>query len=266
MIKLIATDLDGTLLRDDGEFNVELMDLLVAQLADADGHFVVATGDPVSHVKKLFKRYPTLTTVAENGAIIVQDDEVRRSFPIPDSLWQEAVTWIETTDQLAEPYVILAGANRAYTKLPKDGDRFKASQYYYENLTHVNDWTEIPEPILKLDLTWLQDDVNDYADAFNREFKGRLVATPSGLGGMDVLLAGISKASAVSHLMDQWQIEPTEVLAFGDAGNDVPLLELAGTGIAVENASDAAKRAASEILLTSNNDDSVLKTALRLMY
>ena len=63
-------------------------------------------------------------------------------------------------------------------------------------------------------------------------------------------------------LLSDMNIAPEEVIAFGDGDNDVPLIQAAGTGVAMGNASPAVKEAA-DITAPSNNDDGiavVLKT------
>ena len=70
----------------------------------------------------------------------------------------------------------------------------------------------------------------------------------------DINVAGISKAAGLSLFADYYKIEPLEIMACGDGGNDIPMLKAAGIGVAMGNACDALKEAADYITL-SNDDD-----------
>jgi len=62
-----------------------------------------------------------------------------------------------------------------------------------------------------------------------------------------VATAGESKAVALQVLVEHLGVDPTDVLAFGDGGNDVEMLQWAGVGVAMGNASDAVKATADAV-------------------
>ena len=68
--------------------------------------------------------------------------------------------------------------------------------------------------------------------------------------------AGVSKASALSRLCDELGVEQSSVAAVGDAFNDLPMLEWAGTALTTSNAMDEIKAVADRVL-HSNEDDGV---------
>lgn len=240
MPRLIATDLDGTFLDPAGHYDHARFDRLLGQYQQRGGHFVVATGDPLRHVHDLFGRLANvaaLTYVVEDGALMMTSaGRVLQTHEIPRPLLQQAVTWLQTAPSMAKPFLITCGRERAYTQLPAAGERFNASRQFYPRLTHVADLLAVLDPILKVDVTWLKSDVTPQVAAFNREFAGRLVATSSGLGGMNVTLPRVNKATAVQALATNWQIPAAQVAAFGDSGNDLALLRWAGQGYAMANA------------------------------
>lgn len=71
---------------------------------------------------------------------------------------------------------------------------------------------------------------------------------------LEVMPAGVSKLSALKKLLEILQIDMRKVMAFGDGNNDVEMLSAAGLGIAVENASEAAKRSA-DLVIASCDDN-----------
>lgn len=238
--RLIATDLDGTFLDPQGAYDHARLDRTLRALARHGSHFVVATGDPLDHVQDLFgglQEAAALTYVVEDGALTATGQgTVLQTRPIPADLVHAAVTWIKTAPSFAGNFLISCGVTRAYTELPAAGKRFAASRAFYPSLTHVADLTRVNAPILKLDVTWHHLDVQPQVAAFNRQFAGQLVATSSGLGGLNVSLPSVSKATAVQALAQDWHLSRTQVAAFGDSGNDLALLRWAGQGIAVANA------------------------------
>lgn len=178
-----------------------------------------------------------MTYVVEDGALIVTGTgAIVQKRALPSDLVVSAVTWLETAPVMADNFLISCGQTRAYTRLPADSARFHASQAFYPQLTSVPDLTKVNDAILKLDVTWLHADVAPQVAAFNQRFSGQLVATSSGLGGLNVSLPGVSKGQAIQTLAQRWGIRAAEVAAFGDSGNDLAMLQWAGQGIAVANA------------------------------
>ncbi|MDT6981187.1 HAD-IIB family hydrolase [Levilactobacillus zymae] len=260
--RLIATDLDGTFLDPRGTYDHARLDRLLRKLAQHDSHFVVATGDPLDHVVELFGDLAAvheLTYVVEDGALTVTGrGEVLQTQVIPTPLVRTAITWIQRDPRLADNFLISCGADRAYTELPVTSARFRASQAFYPSLTHVAHLTQVTAPILKLDVTWHRTDVRPQVAAFNHRFAPQLTATSSGLGGFNVSLPGVNKATAVQALARDWQISSTQVAAFGDSGNDLALLQWAGQGIAVANAAPEILAEADQCTTRTNASPVVL--------
>ena len=67
-------------------------------------------------------------------------------------------------------------------------------------------------------------------------------------------MQGVSKARSLGQLCDILDIEPQEVMAFGDAQNDMSMIEFAGKGVAMGNACDELKEIADEVTLSNNED------------
>jgi hydroxymethylpyrimidine pyrophosphatase-like HAD family hydrolase len=75
---------------------------------------------------------------------------------------------------------------------------------------------------------------------------------------LEIALAGVDKASALRELCADWRISSDDVIAFGDAPNDLPMLAWAGTAYAVANAHPAVL-AATKNHTASNDDDGVAR-------
>ena len=75
---------------------------------------------------------------------------------------------------------------------------------------------------------------------------------------MEVGGKNTSKAQALLHLMEQWQLSREQVMAFGDSENDLEMLSMAGTGVAMANAEETVRRVA-DLAAESNDRDGVAK-------
>jgi hydroxymethylpyrimidine pyrophosphatase-like HAD family hydrolase len=87
--------------------------------------------------------------------------------------------------------------------------------------------------------------------------------TVSGHDVVEIMAPGVSKAAGVARLADALGADLSAVVAFGDMPNDVPLLEQAGLGVAVENAHRQVRAAADEVT-ASNDEDGVALVLERL--
>jgi hydroxymethylpyrimidine pyrophosphatase-like HAD family hydrolase len=85
-------------------------------------------------------------------------------------------------------------------------------------------------------------------------FEGQIRIVPSHPYLIEGVPSEVTKGSGLAWLAEYCNIPKTEVMAMGDNDNDVPMIEWAGLGVAVENASMAAKAAADWIAPAVNND------------
>lgn len=237
MVRLIATDLDGTLLDTVETLSSENTSALL-DAAEAGVHIVVATGRPrrwLSVIDALRPADPTV--VASNGAMVYHlgTDEVMSRAAID-----------------AERVIACAEAVRASVPgvsfAVEYGDSWGREPNYAHHPLEVAELTHVaaletlvgrPEAILKLLIRHDAMSSNDLHDACLPVIGESLTTTFSmsgRIGLLELSAAGVSKASALAELMAQWQIEPTEAAAFGDMPNDLEMLRLVGHPFAMADA------------------------------
>ena len=85
---------------------------------------------------------------------------------------------------------------------------------------------------------------------------GKVSVMFSNVEFLEFMKKGVSKGAALRLLLSDMGIEQADTIAFGDGDNDVSLLEAAGIGVAMGNASDAVK-AAADFVTDSNNEDGI---------
>ena len=263
MIRLLATDLDGTLLRSDGTVSDRTR---AALRAANDAGLLVAfvTGRPPRWLDQVIETTGHLgVAVGANGAVLY--DMAAARVLSAHYLEQETLATVTGVLRTEFPDVHFAA---------EYGDRFAAEPGY------VHDWAINPrtdrtgrpmpppavgpldEVISRPAVKLLAKDRGADADEFllrADSLVGSLASLThsSSFGLLEIGAFGVTKASGLAELAASHGIGADEVVAVGDMPNDVPMLRWAGQSYAVANAHPSAQTAASAGLLASNDDDAV---------
>lgn len=270
MIKVIASDMDGTFLDAKGRYDRQRFEAILTQLEERDIRFVVASGNTMTRLSVMFDvLLDRLSFVADNGTHVLTEGQTLVRETIAPSLAQEFLTYF--ADHLSD-YCVMVTTPSGFHRL-KDAqfrlDGFAITpeewQSFEQELVLLTSFADLPdEPVLKLGLHLPQADSEAIIATFNRQFAGKLVAVTSGFGAVDVILPGRHKAWGLEQLLAHWQLSPEEVMAFGDGGNDKELLQLAGQSYAMANA-PATVKAAAQHIAPHHDDNGVLEIIERLV-
>jgi Cof subfamily protein (haloacid dehalogenase superfamily) len=261
-VRMVASDLDGTLLRSDGTLSERSRAALRA--ADAAGLLVsFVTGRPPRWLDEIAEATGhTGVAVGANGAVLYDlavEQIISAHYLEPDAL---AVLTAELRSGFEDVQFAV-----------EYGDGFAAEPGY------VHDWqinprtdrrgrpipppliadlaTIISRPGVKLLAKDRGADVDDFMTSVDTLLAGRATVTHSStVGLLEIAAPGVTKATGLAELAASHGIEPAEVVTIGDMPNDVPMLEWAGVSYAVANGHPAALAAAGEVL-GSNDDDAV---------
>lgn len=233
MIRLVVSDVDGTLLKK-GESRLSGEAVAAIRALCAKGIlFAAASGRPYADLRSLFGDVPEkIGYIASDGAFIGYGAEVIGRFPIDRETGFEMMReiYIET-----EAEVALYGSYMAYM-LPKSED-FAA--YFRETMRNhaqsVGCMRRVPEEYLKIGVYHPQD-VKKCAGAVASYWDHRLNRVYSSEHWMEYTAAGVHKGAGLDKLLCTFGIAPEEVLAFGDNRNDKELLALAGCSYAMKSA------------------------------
>lgn len=255
-MRLLATDLDGTLFHSDLTVSTRARAAIAA--ADAAGIIVVAaTGRSYHGAVELLRDVPEIRTViGSNGAII--RDLVRSDTIYFRTLHPEAVATVNAVAAELVPEAGLAW------ELVEDG--FRADARYLEiRADMVGRW-----PNALVDVPVASDDVLKVLirdpDMTEAELLARLQphlpdtveATYSGIETVEVTAAGVHKASALQWLCAQWGIAAADVTAMGDNRNDIEMLRWAGYGVAMGTATPDVVAAADAQTAGHDHDGAAL--------
>ncbi len=250
MVKLIASDMDGTLL-DDNKLLPEDFYETIDKLCERGVKFTVASGRTYAAVEHLFpeKYRAKLDYICDNGAYIVHDGEVIDITPLDRATFEEFVTAAEEIGGLKLLVCAVGGTYHL-----SDSPEFNAEvAKYYKNHIECDDLLSVQDTIYKLAVCDMQGAQQRGKPALDAIFGDRLNIQVSGPIWMDVMAAGVSKGSALKKLTEALGIDRSEVMAFGDYYNDMDMLQTAGESFAMANGNDDIKRICRHIADTNNN-------------
>ncbi|UWF32771.1 Cof-type HAD-IIB family hydrolase [Lactiplantibacillus plantarum] len=258
-VAIIATDLDGTFLRDDHQFDHHRFQAQLDQMNAQGQHFVVASGNQLQHCIDVFDGINgELTYVAENGGLVIDNHgNVLAGSLIEPALYQELLVYVATEPALAGAEISVSGKQGAYIR-PQDDSPIM--RYYLSRLQVVPSLSAIDDHIYKATFSWQATDADAHAALINQQFAGRLRATVSGGNGLDVIPPHVNKATGLAYLQQHWHVAPSQTAAFGDNGNDLEMLREADYSFAMQNAITPVKEMATYLTSHDNNHDGVLAT------
>jgi hydroxymethylpyrimidine pyrophosphatase-like HAD family hydrolase len=251
-IRLVATDLDGTLLHTDGTVTRRTREVLTA-VEELGVTVVFVTGRPIRWMEHLWEHVGGHgLAIVSNGGILydVHNHAVKlaRTIPVEVSL--------EATKTLRE---VLPGTTFAMERV----DGFAKEPGFMPRLPPPPDLRVGPaEEILDDDVVKILARHEEMEPepfwAAVESHVGHLVTTTwSAIGTLvEMSAAGVSKASTLELLCAQRGIDPAEVVAFGDMPNDLPMLGWAGTSYAMANAHETVRDLADRVA-PSNEEDGV---------
>lgn len=261
-IKMIAVDMDGTFLNDEKRYNRPRFLAQYARMKQQGIRFVVASGNQYYQLASFFPDIAEeISFVAENGGWIVS--EGRDLFN--GALTPEQVnTVIDRLEALPFIDTILCGKQSGYI-LNRYSDAFKTlAARYYHRLEHVDSFANLNDVFFKFALNLPDSELLKTMDALTNDLHGIVVPVSSGHGSIDLIIPGLHKANGLRMLQQQWGIDDSEVVTFGDGGNDLEMLRQAGFGFAMQNAPDAVK-AVTPLRAPSNNEEGVLTIIDRVL-
>lgn len=259
-IKLIASDMDGTLLDGNGCVPSETFELIRA-LRSRGVHFAASSGRRYDRLCEFFAPVKDqMDFVASNGAQVYADG-VQIDREVYSHL---AVRRLAKTVSMF-PNMHLALFDRTKSYLLDDEDKFVRE--VDKDLPNVERIYELPSPrvsIIKASVFCDDGNVMDNAYVLQRELGDLFTFAPSGSSYIDAMHPGISKASGIAQLMEHYGIEREEVMAFGDAMNDYEIIRLVGTGCAMANGRPAL-RAIADRVIGSNEEHAVQAEMRRIL-
>lgn len=250
-IKLIAADLDGTLLDSRKRLPDELPALL-EQLTARGIHFAPASGRQYYNLVEVFGR-EDMTFIAENGAMVFENGTCLYCDDIGREDLETALAMIR---KQPNTYPVLAGARSAWCE--DDDPVFRANaDLYYARLTQVDDLLTVDDRICKI-AVFEKNHAETGCYPALMALADRMQVVLSGADWVDLMNPGVSKGKAIEKLCESLGITPDGCMAFGDYLNDEALLRAVTHSFAMANAHPDIK-AISRYQAPSNDENGVVR-------
>jgi Cof subfamily protein (haloacid dehalogenase superfamily) len=256
--KVVATDLDGTLLRSDGTVSERSRQALGA-VEDAGALVVLVTGRPPRWMAPVIEQTGHRgIAVCANGALVydLHTESVIEEHLIEPEIATEVVRALR--DSLPDLAFAVERGERGFAHEPAYRPGWDTDDKTVADLDEI-----LQQPMAKL-LARHRDLDPDALLSHARDVVGELATlTHSSRDGLlEISAAGVSKASTLDILCRERGFTAADVIAFGDMPNDVPMLVWAGWSVAVANAHPDVIDVVDEVT-ASNDDDGVAEVLAR---
>ena len=240
MIRLIASDLDGTLVSGNMASLPEGFPKIIGQLKERGIIFTAASGRQYHNLRQLFAPVKDdIAYICENGALTIYQGEVLHKVVIPP---ETAVPIIRRLEEEPGTEVLVSGAFTSYIrpKEPLFEEYIKGMKNRYKV---VPDLTDIGEPVIKLALFEKEGTEERNRQAYwqsqfarSESFPWNVKVVTSGSLWLDFLFSDAHKGVGMQALSNHIGIRRDEILSFGDNYNDIEMFNESGVSVAVENA------------------------------
>lgn len=263
MIRLIASDMDGTLLNSRKQLPEETFQMLES-LGMRGIEFVVASGRQYYNIYNLFRGGPAdrIYYCSENGAILFLGKENLFFSEIPRD---GAERILEEIRKLPQVYPILCGLRNAYI-LHDDPEFVRNARLYNDRLERI------AEPGLALEgdrickiAAFSAKNAESVVYPAMRKLEPDFSVVLSGATWVDVMNPSVSKGAALDILRKRLGIAPEECIVFGDYLNDSSMFGNYPNSYAMANAHPGLKAVAAHITEADNEHNGVWETVRRIL-
>lgn len=267
-MKLLFTDLDGTLLNNSSQVSPTSKAFLEQFLKDGN-KLLLSSGRPLPSVQEVLRGsgLPTagVLLICNNGTLVYDCDSDRNI--MEKRLPFSSVAYLQEQARIHDVHV------QTYTDdavvCEKEDDEIR----YYRRKIHVpliltDDFVSaLPKEPFKMLAASLTDHEKlvRFSKALAPWSEGRIQAIFSNEKYLELFREDAGKGNAVRFVCDYFHVPLTDAYAAGDAENDISMLEAAGCGIAMQNATDEVKKTADVITELDNDNDGLVHTLEKLL-
>lgn len=252
-IKLIASDMDNTLLTTKGQLPPDIKPI-ISDLAALNIEFTIASGRSLYTLADIFPdRRNQMILVADNGAAISYHGEVIFKSLLETATYQELIRFIiEETDGVP----ILCDLEAAIIE-EKDAEHLDFLRTFYSRIKTVEKLDMVVTDANKLTVYFPHKDSKIfYEEIFKPRYDADLSVTVGDTMWIDIMNKGIDKGTALAFIGQYLNISTEQMMAFGDTYNDVEMLQAVKYSYVVDNASDDMKQYA-KFIAKSNDEHGV---------
>lgn len=257
-VKLVVTDMDGTLLNSQHQVNPRFFELFEA-LSQRGIRFAAASGRQYESIAvKLTPVLDQLVIIAENGGLVRHQDRELLSTPMDPSLRDQVLQRLEN---IQGTHAVLCGKDTAYLKPPTPEFEQQLKEYYgaFQYLDRLDGF---PKEIMKI-AAYHFESSERYIYPEVQSFENQLKVKVSGAHWVDISDPLAHKGHALQLVQQQLGIPREATMVFGDYNNDLEMLGQADFSFAMANAHPNVLKAAR--YRTASNDQGGVESVLEAL-
>ena len=262
VIKLIISDLDGTFLNSQGDYDRRLY-AEVRQLMQETGiHFAACTGKQCERVEELFgDNSRDIWILGDSATRIKRNGEFIYQSLIDNHLGQQIIATLHRAN--SRHVVIACTPSGAVIRQDTPTHLAERVRLSYANLRKVENLSDLTEDFVKITV---YDETGSCPQTrpFLNPFEHQVYIVVAEAAWIDIANKGVHKGSTIRRLQEVLNIGRHETMAFGDGYNDIELLSEAEYSFAMRNAFDETKKVAN-FITGSNDENAVLNTIKRIL-
>jgi Cof subfamily protein (haloacid dehalogenase superfamily) len=257
MVKLIATDMDGTLLNSNHEIPKDFKETIEA-LKERDIMFAISTGRNYLDVVHLLNEHKDeLLFICENGtAIYYKNKCIYSKFLEKDTVEK----LVKVGRDIEDAYPVLCGTKGLYLENDKAIELLNIHFPMNVPVIKVDSLLDVDDVIFKVNMFDMRDAETNSYPIFNNENLDNVTLTPSGRYWLDMYSLGANKGVAIKKVQEMFDISYDETMVFGDHLNDLEMMKSAYHSYAMRNGHEDAKKIANFETKYTNEECGVTKT------
>lgn len=246
MIRLIATDIDGTLVEEGSSSLPEELFSIIHRLCDHGIIFAAASGRQYRGMERLFRPVSDkILFISENGSNVMAQGEALYASVIDPAIVKEMQAYVR--ENLPNCHLTLSTTGAMYSTGEQDEPyRRLMVEGYHNDMIFADEIDTDTIQVIKISI-YCESGIAPYAAAIEDAWKDRLNVVVAGKPWIDFINPGTDKGAALQRLQKQFGVAAEETMAFGDNHNDIGMIKAAGESYAVETARTAVKEAAKYI-------------------
>lgn len=254
MIRFIATDMDGTLLNDNGIIDNNVLSL-IPKLHSKNILFAAASGRFYSQLMENFKQINSdILFIAHNGALIKYNNG---KTIYSHSIKPKYIHHVLELKRIFGEEIFLATSDIAYTKNPSNY-MLNAFDLCGVPSISINSFDNFDLPVYKITYFMANGITSNTLDYLKNNLNDNLEFVVSGSQWIDIMNKGITKGNAIEIIQNSFNISKNNTVVFGDYYNDISMFKNAYYSYAMKNSPEDVKKCAN-FIADSNNNNGVYK-------
>ena len=234
MVRLIASDIDGTLLRNGARSLSPRMFPILQKLKDRGSLFAAASGRQYANLQRLLgPMADSAAYICENGAFAVLQGRIIYKAVLDRALGQALMADIQNTEGCE---VQLSGVHTAYIHAKDPAYTWHLKNVLKNNITEVEDLFSTEEDYIKISAYVHGDKTEERLAYFKERWSDKFLLASTCDHWIDFISPDIHKGHAMKALMEVLGVSRDEAMAFGDNYNDLEMLSCASESYAVDTA------------------------------